>query len=313
LDSTGKQVDNVTYQYIKDAKQVDFAKGNTISTKLDTKTTTINKKTRMVGETVNEVTKGAELSTKGKYLRFNESILTEIISEAYTPPHAPIVKKSIYANVLNAYKAENRLIPYNPAQNVDFGNYSGLVLPSSLRLPYLNYAQDNIKGEVLRIGLSDKGYKYGNRVDYLDKAETQFAPELGRSQGYFGMKENQIVNSLGHWYAEYSLPRTLIVKDASGKELNNGYIIVMFKITTLDENGKAYLAYYPNEKASQWSKENTNVKSGKVPIKLPKTVADVTAGVKDTKTVNLNVSNGYYPVAIYEAGQRLSADVAGTH
>ncbi len=127
------------------------------------------------------------------------------------------------------------------------------------------------------------------------------------------MNENQIINSLGHWYAEYRLPRTLVVKDKNGNELNNGYIVVLFSIQTLDKDGASYLYYYANKNASQWGKENSNAGGhDNITITLPKTINDLKNNA-GPKTAQISINEGFYPVAIYEVGQRLNMEVSGTH
>ncbi len=140
LNSDGNPVDDVSYSYLKEAKQVDI--GN--SHELDRFFTTINKNTRLIGETIQEVTKAVEYSKGQEYLSDRS--------------------KDGYASIKNFYFNSN----FNPVAEVEFGSYTEIKIPRSLRLPYVNYAKDIIKGEVTRIGKDVNKYMYGNQ--YLTNA-----------------------------------------------------------------------------------------------------------------------------------------------
>ncbi len=172
---------------------------------------------------------------------------------------------------------------------VDFGNQGLLKLPTKLRLPFRNYGL--AKSEVGLIGrqLTKDANKYlpytANREDgsYFD----------ANAKNKAGLSLNQVVNSLGHWYAEYTLPRTLVVKDSSGKALTKGYVMVSFKIETLTEKGNTYLSY-ASSTYNCWNYERAH---GNDTYKVPH---EVHLPVTNT-LYNYQVENdGYFPVAIYD-------------
>ena len=196
----------------------------------------------------------------------------------------------------------------------EYGKYNQLLIPNTLRMPYLNYASSDLaKSEVNKIGYetynkTTKNYDNTPVLQYVDNngadKTTNNNAYLGASKaGSLGINENTLINSLGHWYASYYLPRTLEVVDSTGKVLTEGNIVVAFKIATKDANDYTYLNYQNSATDSgQWKKENADINAEKVKINLP--VSD--------KTVDFTISNGYYPVAVYST-RRLDKDISVTH
>ena len=123
-------------------------------------------------------------------------------------------------------------------------------------------------------------------------------------------KEDDVLHAVNHWYGRYSLPYTLKA-EKNGKEVDDGYVIVLFKITAM--NGSSNYLLYENQEVigNQWVNEGGFADN--VNINLPSITSNV--GMK----VSINVSDGYYPVIVYgytpvgKPGSRLTYDTAGTH
>ncbi|MBQ9267106.1 MAG: MucBP domain-containing protein [Clostridia bacterium] len=285
-DKDGNKQNNVVFKYyVQGQGEQEFAGTNGLITATATGNnfaTTLNKNTRRTTEVLTEMQKAIQL--KG---------LSETLASGI----------SGYANVRNAYKN------FDSTVSRDFGSYATLTLPNTLRMPFANYAASDLtKAEAHRIGntFANNNYTVMNvtarNLNYVTSAVSEYYSKAST----VSMAENAIVNSLGHWYAEYKLPSTLTVKSSDGKTTyTNGYIVVRFKIESLDESGNAYLAY----DLTQWKKENTAFSGNNVTVHFP------TTAYKASFDKTIDVSNGYYPVAIYEAGQSINKDyeVAGTH
>lgn len=239
--------------------------------------TTLNKNLRMTKAVANEVSKAMQLAS-----------LT-------TPINRPIgIKDILKANkgTENIYKGFSATVGRN------YGNLTSLLLPNTLRVPYAAYLSE----EVQKIG------KTGNEW-IASVGEPRY------EKGYIGLTEDEIIYSTGHWYAEYKLPSTLVAKDMTGKELNDGYFVVLFKIVSRDYNGNEYLSYALPSNNTQWMKEKNDsnyTNQHQVAIHLPGTITN-TNGV--SKNLDLKNLKDYYPVAIYQAGVSINSDweVAGTH
>ena len=129
------------------------------------------------------------------------------------------------------------------------------------------------------------------------------------------------LESACHWYGEYGLPSSTIVMEkgkapGEGKEYKDGFIIVMFEIVTRNtinesaHNDNQYLIYQNQYVGDQWKNEGGKGQGEKIELTMPR----LTAGVAGTK-VYLDVKDGYYPVAIYDASVRANGnyEIAGTH
>ncbi len=116
---------------------------------------------------------------------------------------------------------------------------------------------------------------------------------------------NKVLTAANHWYAEYKLPNTLEVKNVTSKD---GFYIVCFKIESKDGSGHTYLNYEEQYVGNQWKNENGN--KTEITLNLPKV-----ANQKSTATTTLSITDGYYPVAIYQANISVSGDyeISGTH
>ena len=227
-----------------------------------------------------------------------------------TPITAENRKYSV--SLLNAYKG------YMQGATAQFGTYKTLTLPNTLRLSYANYASDNTTlSEVQKIGVTRISEQNGvlkyvttNNSEYRDKINSS-----SNGTASVSLTEDQIINSLGHWYAEYKLPATLTVREnnVSGNELKSGYIVVEFKIYTKALDGGKYWKYlsYSSQLRggkvdyNQWYLENTAManKDSSVAVNFPQTSANSTGFTRQ-----LSTTAGYYPVAVYDASMSVNDD-----
>ena len=213
-----------------------------------------------------------------------------------------------YRSLANQYSNFSHLVPRNT------GKYNMLLIPSTLRMPYINYAKGTLDtAEVNKIGFTtynktSKTFNNTPELQYVDNgrvdAITKNNEYLGNTKaGILGINEDALVNSLGHWYAEYYLPRTLEVVDSSKNVVKGGSIVVAFKIATKDKEGFTYLSYNKaSNDSGQWKVENADIASEKVKINLP----------ASDKTVDFTIQDGYYPVAVYST-DRIEKDIDKTH
>ena len=121
---------------------------------------------------------------------------------------------------------------------------------------------------------------------------------------------DKVMTSASHWYAEYKLPNTLAMKENSGNDKTvrkDGFYVVCFKIESKDTNGNTYLKYESQYVGNQW--KNEGGAESTLTIKLPLTAQASNA------TTSINVTDGYYPVAIYQSNISVSEDyeISGTH
>jgi hypothetical protein len=186
-------------------------------------------------------------------------------------------------------------------------------IPNALRLPYVNYLA-GLRPELRLVG-SDKrvlnsiesmtGNKLNNFIKY--DSLSYYKSQIGSN-----VTDDQIVNSLGHWYADYRLPATLKATDG-GKAIKDGYIVVYFRIYTTDKDGNIYLRYEKQnlgdakESFNQWTLENGNSsKSANMPLLLTQT------SPANDKNVQYTSDKAWFPVAIYGL-ERLDQDVSIVH
>ncbi len=201
------------------------------------------------------------------------------------------------SNILNHTWLKNLYLDFKPGTQAisEFGTNMKLEIPNTLRLPYANYAKFDgskyiSKAEIYKIGLQSDGSR---KLSYVDE-NTQY---FNGGNNPVGLTENQIVNSLGHWYGEYKLPSKLIVKK-DGKVIRDGYIVVLFNISSsyLKSDGKTYGNYlnYASSQLDQWKVENGN--KATLNVNFPATLTNP-SGVENNV---LYKSDCFYPVAIYD-------------
>ncbi|MBR6252781.1 MAG: hypothetical protein IKR04_02970 [Clostridia bacterium] len=311
-DTNGNIVSNARFVYQNAQGYVEFTNSNGIvvanAGNFETKLTN---NLRYTTEVKKEVEKANQLRQKGN---------VNLLGSA----------KQDYANVMNAYST------FAQADNVKFGDYNKLIIPNKLRLPFVNYYAEpantnNIRyNEAQKIGNrfnNDLYYDMDSRVtDRLNYINSTNIGDYNIKSANVGMNQDAIINSLGHWYAEYNLPASLKVYDSSGKEIDHGFIVVKFKIRTLRNpiggettGDKEYLTYWKGRDASgtilnsQWTAENktlTSTNNRNINVNFP-----IISGQNSVKYKSIDVSDGYYPVAIYEAGFSINDfyQIAGTH
>ena len=114
-----------------------------------------------------------------------------------------------------------------------------------------------------------------------------------------------MLTSANHWYGEYKLPATTEYGET------DGFYIVCFRVSSLDEAGNSYLKY-ENQLLlnNQWKNENGS--KSEVEIRLPNVIGQTKEAI--TK-INIESNGGYYPVAIYQSNISVNNDyeIAGTH
>ena len=159
------------------------------------------------------------------------------------------------------------------------------------------------------------GTYYSIRLKETQKVPfVKYFEEVARPY-YDALAKDKALKSACHWYGTYSLPASTIVVDSDGNELKNGFIVVMFKIKTIDGTGAGYLTYENQLVGNQWKNENSN--NDIVTVQFPKTsVSDMgavtTFNISSTNPVQ-NGCYGYYPVAVYQVGVRTNYEAGGTH
>lgn len=194
-----------------------------------------------------------------------------------------ILKASVRKEVERAIAISKFFDRYNYAtsDNNSIGTLANTILSKPLSLPCLNY-------------INDFKDLYGvNAIELSNKTE------------------NELLVNAAHWYGKYVVPASskIIDKGASLKDktYDDGYLIVCFKIITLDSDGKEYLGYDLPTTKTQWERENLNQN-----IDLPAIVVMNS----ENKTITLEtLKEGYAPVIIYQIGVSVSDNntSVGTH
>lgn len=212
-----------------------------------------------------------------------KNILTENTSELYMKMKDNDILKSEVVKEIEKSLLINKVSQrYNYALNVNrnIGTLSNLLVSKYLSLPYLNY-------------ISEFKELYGvNAMSQIAKTE------------------NELLTYANHWYGKYVIPASAKVVP-KGMPVNissykNGYLIVCFKINSLDGNDEKYLSYDLPKNKTQWQTENLNQI-----INLP--------NIKNNdvnKSVVLNtIQEGYAPVVIYDVSASTSGNNTsiGTH
>lgn len=170
-------------------------------------------------------------------------------------------------------------VEYN--KNTTIGNHKQIQINNNLKTPFVNYFSEE---------------------QSLTK-EAVLNANIG----------SEVLKATSHWYGYYSLPYSTIVvpkgtsQNLLSREIKTGYIVVLFKIKSIDKNGEEYLVYDNQLVGNEWKNEGGVGNEGYLTVYLPNTSSSA------NKDAIIKVENGYYPIAIYGAGTRLSYDVGGTH
>lgn len=205
-------------------------------------------------------------STSVKTLKLNESnVLKGNVKNE-------IIKAQEISKVLERYN-------YSTSKSRSIGSLANPILNKYLSLPYINYINE---------------FKDIYGVDSMELANKT---------------EYEILECVSHWYGKYVIPDSAKVVELKGDVIintyNDGYLIVLFKIISLDVENGEYLAYDLPSGNTQWQKENLN-QLLKLPNIAQSTEKDV---VIDT------LKDGYAPVIIYQVGITTKDNVTseGTH
>ena len=193
-----------------------------------------------------------------------------------------VLKESVIKEVERAQLISKVLDRYNYSTTVNrsIGRFSNVNISKYLSLPYLNY-------------INEFKALYGNN-----------ALELANKT------ENELLINASHWYGKYVVPASSIIVDKgaspNGKVYKDGYLIVCFKIISLDSNGGEYLSYDLPISNTQWQKENLNQNINLPMIKNNDTEKSI---IVDT------LKDGYAPVIIYQVGISINDNntSVGTH
>ena len=155
---------------------------------------------------------------------------------------------------------------------------------------------------------ADVSYGYYNKLTINKSLRLPYYEYMNEIDSKWRTNENKVLTGASHWYGEYRLPATTKYSE------EEGFYIVCFKITSLDSAGNEYLKYHDQLIAgNQWKVEKWNdgkSNNTEVEIKLPLIIGQTAA-----KNVKLNISNDYYPVAIYQSNISINNnyEVGGTH
>ena len=282
-----------------------YSKSIKIVPKLSFYDTTNNKEARTDVTFKIRTTKGLEpFANQNGEISFSSVKFVTSINDSLRSSSTEVMNEKRFAGLLSSMSelkdnANGRDITsqynsFNPSNSVEFGTHMLMKIGQGLRLPYINYAGGNpLTSEVDKIGHrnSSNVVPYipvgGKATDYYD---LNYLDDAAKGKvGNIGVSGGMVINSLNHWYAEYTLPTNIEVIDSNNKTIKNGYIVVSFKICALDKDDAEYISY-TNE---QWKAENSSISSNMVTFNTP-----VALGVGSINK-QFNISNGYYPVAVY--------------
>ncbi len=295
---------SVVFKYIDPATNTekDFADANGRVTREDQLVTQLNSDARRTDEFMNEL-----LEALNTYANKDKNLTAGINSE-----------RQNFMSLVNAYY-EIKL------GNTPFGTSKLLEISKSLRLPYLYYARDAqlFRSETRLIGQDNRLKCFENtKLKQLYNFEKYGTGYLGNMADL--VTEKVLVNSVCHWYAGYRLPNTLLVKRGN-ETLKDGFIVVLFKIYTQDGDKKTYLMYEQqnitkdienNSRVvfNQWDIENATVKNASHVrnVNAPSVMANL-QNKTNPASFTIDYSDGFFPVAIYDASAKLSQDAAMTH
>lgn len=193
-----------------------------------------------------------------------------------------ILKKNVQLEIERALEINKILdrykYPVNQSRNI--GNLAKVNISKFLSLPDINYVEEF------------KSY-YG--ADALDSSL---------------ITENALLTYTSHWYCKYIVPASskIVDKGASSNSsgYDDGYLIVCFKIISLDEDGNEYLTYDLPENMTQWQRENLNQL-----VSLP----NINKNDMDKNIMLDTIDEGYAPVIIYQVGVSVkdNNESIGTH
>lgn len=213
-----------------------------------------------------------------------KNILSDDVAERYMKmKDGNILKQEVVEEIQKA-QAINRVsnrYNYSTLISRSIGRYSNILLSKYFSLPYARY-MDEFKS------------MYGvNAATLANKTETE------------------ILLNASHWYGKYIIPASSKIVDKGGlvtdEGYEDGYLIVCFKIVSLDSEGNEYLSYDLPVGRTQWQKEELDEQ-----IKLP----IINSGSNNIKMINLNtLKDEYAPVMIYQIGVSTydNNTSAGTH
>lgn len=192
-----------------------------------------------------------------------------------------ILKASVRNEIIKAQEISKVLERYNysTSKSRKIGTFANPILSKYLSLPYANY-------------INEFKELYGTT-----------------SMNLANKTEYELLECVSHWYGKYVIPDSAKVVDMKDDVIVNtyteGYLIVMFKIISLDNSNNEYLSYNLPSSKTQWQKENLNQL-----LKLPNILKSA------NNDVIINTYNeGYAPVIIYQVGVTIKDNVTseGTH
>lgn len=192
-----------------------------------------------------------------------------------------VLKESVKSEILKAQVISKVLERYNysTSKSRSIGSLANPILSKYLSLPYVNYINEfkNLYGV--------NSMQLANKTEY------------------------ELLECVSHWYGKYAVPDSAKVVEIQNEinvnTYNDGYLIVLFKIISLDVESGEYLSYDLPIGNTQWQKENLNQL-----LKLPN-IKEISG--KDIVIDSLK--DGYAPVAIYQIGVTIKDNVTseGTH
>lgn len=201
---------------------------------------------------------------------------------------------------------------------------------NTLKLNEQNVLKNNVKNEIIKaqeISKFVERYNYSTSKSrslgslanpiiskYLSLPYVNYINEFKELYGTTSMNlanktESELLECASHWYGKYVIPDSAKVVDLDDNTIVNtyedGYLIVMFKIISLDNSNGEYLSYDLPTANTQWQKENLNQL-----LKLP----NLSQSTNNDIIVN-TYKGGYAPVIIYQVGLTIKDNVtsAGTH
>ncbi len=207
------------------------------------------------------------------------NILSDVLPKRNMRLRDPYILKTAVMNEIRRAKDIERY-KYDAATSRSIGSYSHILLSKYLSLPYANY---------------------------IEEFKALYGPN---AMNQAGKTENGLLTYATHWYGKYVIPASAKIVDsganASSEGYEDGYLIVLFKIISLDSDGKGYLSYELPKSKTQWQRENLNQL-----INLPK----INKNDGGKQIVIDSLKDGYAPVIIYQVGATTldNNTSAGTH
>lgn len=195
-----------------------------------------------------------------------------------------ILKTHVINEIEKAQQISKVFERYNYSTNDSrkIGNLSNIILSKYLSLPYVNY-------------INEFKELYGvNAIELSNKTE------------------NEILLNASHWYGKYSVPASSIIVDKgasiNSRKYEEGYLLVCFKVISLNEERKEYLSYDLPSTFTQWQKEKMNQK-----INLP--IIGKDNELEENIILIETLKEGYAPVILYQVGVSINDNntSVGTH